>query len=216
MAPGTNIGAAHPVSVGMGKIDKTMEKKLLNDMVASGRSLAAERGRNADWMEKAIRQSVSIPATEAVKLKVMDLMADNLEDLLTKINGRKVEVGGKQLVLHTAGAPVKEIPEGLRTRMLKYIADPNIAFILMMVGLAGLYFEFAHPGAVLPGVVGGHLPAPGLFRLPDPAHQFYRHLVDLVGLYFFYPGIQNHQLWPFVRGRGGVPAVRGDDVVSGR
>jgi membrane-bound serine protease (ClpP class) len=155
MAPGTNIGAAHPVSVGMGKPDKTMEKKLVNDMVASGRSLAGERGRNADWMEKAIRQSVSIPAAEAVKLKVVDLMADNREDLLTKINGRKVEVGGKQQVLHTAGVVVKEIPEGLRFRVLKVIADPNIAYILMMIGLAGLYFEFAHPGVVLPGVIGG-------------------------------------------------------------
>ncbi|MBM4302594.1 MAG: nodulation protein NfeD [Deltaproteobacteria bacterium] len=155
MAPGTNIGAAHPVSIGMGKIDKTMEKKLLNDMVAHGRSLANERGRNADWMEKAIRQSVSIPAAEAVKLKVVDLMADNLEDLLAKINGRKVEVGGKQLILRTTGAPVKEIPEGLRTRILKHIADPNIAFILMMVGLAGLYFELSNPGMVFPGVIGG-------------------------------------------------------------
>jgi membrane-bound serine protease (ClpP class) len=154
MAPGTNIGAAHPVSIGMGKVDKTMEKKLLNDMVAYGRSLAGERGRNADWMEKAVRQSVSIPASEAVKLKVVDLMADNLEDLLTKINGRQVEVGGKQLVLHTTGVPVREIAEGLRFRLLKYIADPNIAFILMMIGLAGLYFEIAHPGVVLPGVVG--------------------------------------------------------------
>jgi membrane-bound serine protease (ClpP class) len=154
MAPGTNIGAAHPVSVGMGKINKTMEKKLVNDMVASGRALALERGRNADWMEKAIRQSVSIPATEALKLKVIDVMADNLEDLLTKINGRKVEVGGKALVLHTAGVPVREIPEGMRVRVLKYIADPNIAFILMMIGLAGLYFELAHPGVVLPGVIG--------------------------------------------------------------
>jgi membrane-bound serine protease (ClpP class) len=131
-----------------------MEKKVLNDMVAFGRALAAERGRNADWMEKAVRQSVSIPATEAVKLKVVDLMADNLEDLLTKINGRQIEVGGKQLVLHTIGAPVREIPEGLRFKLLKYIADPNIAFILMMIGLAGLYFEIAHPGVVLPGVFG--------------------------------------------------------------
>ena len=155
MAPGTNIGAAHPVSIGMSKMDKTMEKKVLNDFVAYGRALAEERGRNPDWMEKAIRQSVSISASEALKLKVIDLMADNLEDLLAKINGRTVEMGGKQVVLHTAGAPVKEIPEGLRTRVLKYIADPNIAFILMMIGLAGLYFEFAHPGVVLPGVIGG-------------------------------------------------------------
>jgi membrane-bound serine protease (ClpP class) len=155
MAPGTNIGAAHPVSIGMGKIDKTMEKKLLNDMVASGRSLAAERGRNADWIEKAIRQSVSIPANEAVKLKVVDLMADNRDDLLAKIHGRTVEAGGKQVVLQTAGATVKEIPEGLRTRLLKYIADPNIAFILMMIGLAGLYFELSNPGLIFPGVLGG-------------------------------------------------------------
>jgi membrane-bound serine protease (ClpP class) len=155
MAPGTNIGAAHPVAVGMGKTSKTMEKKIVNDMVAFGRSLAAERGRNAAWMEKAVRQSVSITATEAVKLKVVDLMADNLEDLLTKINGRKLEVAGKKLVLHTAGVPVREIPEGVRFRVLKYIADPNIAFILMMIGLAGLYFELAHPGVVLPGVIGG-------------------------------------------------------------
>ena len=155
MAPGTNIGAAHPVSIGMGKTDKTMEKKLVNDMVAFGRSLAGERGRNADWLEKAVRQSVSIPAAEALKLKVVDLMADNLEDLLTKINGRTVEVGGKQVVLHTAGVPVREIPESLRFRVLKYIADPNIAYILMMIGLAGLYFELAHPGVVLPGVIGG-------------------------------------------------------------
>jgi membrane-bound serine protease (ClpP class) len=154
MAPGTNIGAAHPVSVGLGKTSKTMEKKIVNDMVAFGRSLAAERGRNAAWMEKAVRRSVSITATEAVKLKVVDLMADNLEDLLTKINGRKLEVGGRKLVLHTAGVPVKEIPEGVRFRVLKYIADPNIAFILMMIGLAGLYFELAHPGVVLPGVIG--------------------------------------------------------------
>jgi membrane-bound serine protease (ClpP class) len=155
MAPGTNIGAAHPVSVGMGKIDKVMEKKVVNDMVAFGRSLAGERGRNADWLEKAIRQSVSIPAAEAVKLKVVDLQADNLEDLLSKINGRTVEVGGKQVVLRTAGVPIQEIPEGLRFRLLKYIADPNIAFILMMIGLAGLYFELAHPGVVFPGVIGG-------------------------------------------------------------
>jgi membrane-bound serine protease (ClpP class) len=154
MAPGTNIGAAHPVSVGLGKMDQTMEKKMVNDFVAYGRALAEERGRNPDWMEKAIRQSVSIPASEALKLKVIDVVADNLEDLLTKLNGRKVEVGGKTLVLNTAGVPVKDIPEGVRFQVLKYIADPNIAFILMMIGLAGIYFELAHPGVVFPGVLG--------------------------------------------------------------
>ena len=154
MAPGTNIGAAHPVSIGMGKMDPTMEKKVLNDFVAYGRALSEERGRNPDWMEKAIRQSVSISASEALKLKVIDLMADNLDDLLSKVNGRRVMVHGQPWVLKTAGAPVKEIPETLRTRLLKYIGDPNVAFILMMIGLAGIYFELAHPGVVLPGVIG--------------------------------------------------------------
>jgi membrane-bound serine protease (ClpP class) len=154
MAPGTNIGAAHPVSIGAGKMDKTMETKVVNDMAAFARSLAAERGRNAEWAEKAVRQSVSITASEALKLKVIDVMADNLEDLLTKIEGRRVTVAGKAVTLHTTGVPVREIPEGVRFRVLKYIADPNIAFILMMIGLAGLYFEMAHPGVVFPGVIG--------------------------------------------------------------
>jgi membrane-bound serine protease (ClpP class) len=154
MAPGTNIGAAHPVSIGMGKMDKTMEKKVVNDFVAYGRALAEERGRNADWMEKAIRQSVSIAANEALKLKVIDLIAESPEDLLAKINGRQVVVGGRKVALKTAGAPVKEIPEGVRFTLLRHLADPNIAFILMMIGLAGLYFELAHPGVVLPGVLG--------------------------------------------------------------
>ena len=154
MAPGTNIGAAHPVSIGLGKMDKTMEKKMLNDFVAYGRALTEERGRNPDWMEKAIRQSVSISSSEALKLKVVDLLADNLDDLLNKVNGRRVLVHGQPWVLKTAGVPIVEIPERLRTRLLKYIADPNIAFLLMMIGLAGIYFELAHPGVVLPGVVG--------------------------------------------------------------
>jgi len=185
MAPGTNIGAAHPVSIGMGKVDKTMEKKLVNDMVAHGRSLANERGRNADWMEKAVRQSVSIPATDALKLKVVDLLADNREDLLAKINGRKVEVGGKQLVLRTAGAPVKEIPEGLGAWVLKYFADPNIAFILMMVGLAGLYFEFAHPGVVLPGVIGAICLLLAFFAFQTLPINFIGILLILLAFIFF-------------------------------
>jgi membrane-bound serine protease (ClpP class) len=154
MAPGTNIGAAHPVSIGMGKMDQVMGEKVVNDMAAYGRALAVERGRNADWVEKGVRQSASITATEALKLKVIDVIADSLEDLLRKVDGRMVQVAGQTRPLRTSGAPVTEIPEDLRTKVLKYIADPNIAFILMMLGMAGLYFELAHPGVILPGVVG--------------------------------------------------------------
>lgn len=154
MAPGTNIGAAHPVSVGLGKMDKVMGEKVVNDMVAYARSLALERGRNADWAEKAVRKSVSIDAQQAQKLKVVDLVAEDLDDLLKQVNGRKVKLAKEEIPLKTVGVPVKTVSEGWRTSILKRIADPNIAFILMLIGLAGLYFELANPGVVLPGVVG--------------------------------------------------------------
>ena len=154
MAPGTNIGAAHPVSMGGKGMDKVMGEKVVNDMVAYGQALAAERGRNAEWVEKAVRQSASITASEALRLKVIELLAESLEELLQKVHGRSVKVAGKTRTLNTAGKPVREIPETWRNRVLKYIADPNIAFLLMMLGLAGLYFELAHPGVVFPGVVG--------------------------------------------------------------
>ncbi len=186
MAPGTNIGAAHPVSIGMGgKMDKTMETKVLNDFVAYGRSLAEEHGRNPDWMEKAIRQSVSISASEALKLKVVDLMADNLDDLLAKVNGRRVQVAGKPQVLLTAGAPLREIPENLRYRILGHIADPNIAFVLMMIGLAGIYFELAHPGVVLPGVVGATCLLLALFAFQTLPVNYIGVLLILLSFVFF-------------------------------
>ncbi|MEJ5328968.1 MAG: nodulation protein NfeD [Desulfobaccales bacterium] len=154
MAPGTNIGAAHPVAVGLGKADKVMSDKVLNDMAAYGRALALERGRNADWVEKAVRKSVSIDAAEALRLKVIDLVADNLGDLVAALHNRTAKTAAGPRTLKTTGVPLRDIPEGLGTRILKHIADPNIAFILMLIGLAGLYFELAHPGAILPGVVG--------------------------------------------------------------
>ncbi|MGC2693847.1 MAG: ATP-dependent Clp protease proteolytic subunit, partial [Desulfobaccales bacterium] len=186
MAPGTNIGAAHPVSIGLGdQTDKTMETKVLNDFVAYGRSLAEEHGRNPDWMEKAIRRSVSISASEALKLKVVDLMADNLDDLLTKINGRRVLVQGKPQVLQTAGAPLRQIPENLRYRILEHVADPNIAFVLMMIGLAGIYFELAHPGVILPGVVGATCLLLALFAFQVLPVNYIGVLLILLSFVFF-------------------------------
>jgi membrane-bound serine protease (ClpP class) len=155
MAPGTNIGAAHPVSLGGKGMDKVMATKVVNDMAAYVRSLAAERSRNADWAEKAVRQSVSIPAADALKLKVIDVLADDLPDLLKKIDGRQVRLNLGPRTLKTAGAKIVPIQEGFRHKVLTQLADPNIAMILMMIGLAGLYFELAHPGAILPGVLGG-------------------------------------------------------------
>jgi membrane-bound serine protease (ClpP class) len=155
MAPGTNIGAAHPVSLGAKEMDKVMSAKVVNDMAAYVRSLAAERGRNAQWAEKAVRQSVSLPAAEALQLKVIDLIAEDLPDLLKKIDGREVRLNQGLRTLKTAKATIVPLNPGFRHQVLTHLADPNIAMILMMIGLAGLYFELAHPGAILPGVLGG-------------------------------------------------------------
>lgn len=152
MAPGTNIGAAHPVGAGGKDIDDTMSEKVVNDMVAQARSVAEQRDRNADWVEEAIRDSVSITETEALRKNVIDLVADDLDALLTLLDGRKVKGKG---ALALKDAPRKLVVEDLRTKVLRAISDPNIAFILFLIGAAGLYFEFSHPGAIFPGVIGG-------------------------------------------------------------
>jgi len=152
MAPGTNIGAAHPVGIGGKKIDKTMADKVVNDMVAHAKSVAEKRGRNAEWVEKAIRESVAVTETEALKENIIDIVASDLDDLIKQINGRNIKDKG---VLKLADAKQIVLEESLRTKVLKTISDPNIAYILLMLGLAGLYFELSHPGAIFPGVIGG-------------------------------------------------------------
>jgi membrane-bound serine protease (ClpP class) len=154
MARATNMGAAHPVAVG-GQMDKEMLKKVENDAAAFARTLATERGRNAEWMEKAVRSSVSVTEREALKLKVIDLIADSVPDLLEKIDGRVVKTKRGLVTLETKNAPVKIIEIRFRDRFLALITDPNIAYILMMVGMLGIFFELSNPGVVLPGVIGG-------------------------------------------------------------
>ena len=154
MAPATNIGAAHPVALS-GGVDKESMKKIENDAAAFARTIAAERGRNADWAEKAVRQSVSITEREAVRLKVVDLVADGLPDLLEKVDGRTVKTARGPVTLATRGAVVKPIEIGFRDRVLNVITDPNVAYILMMLGMLGLFFELSNPGVILPGVIGG-------------------------------------------------------------
>jgi membrane-bound serine protease (ClpP class) len=155
MAPGTNIGAAHPVGAGGQDIQKTMSEKVVNDMAAYARGIAEGKGRNGEWVEKAIRESVSITAEEALEKKVIDLIAKDLDELLERLDGREVTLPAGKVVLRTKGIAKVYHREGFRDRVLKTISDPNIAYILMMIGLAGLYFELAHPGAIFPGVVGG-------------------------------------------------------------
>ncbi len=171
MAPGTNIGAATPVQLGGGSIlpgggseqerqgkngepADTETRKIINDAVAYIRSLAMLHGRNADWAEKAVRSAASVPTAEALKLNVIDVIADNVPDLLRRIDGRMVIVAGKPQRLATSGLQVVTVPPGWRTTFLALLTDPNIAFILMLIGTYGLILEFFHPGAVLPGLVG--------------------------------------------------------------
>jgi membrane-bound serine protease (ClpP class) len=154
MAPATNIGAAHPVALG-GGADKESLKKVENDAAAFIRTIALERGRNADWAEKAVRQSVSITERDAVRLKVVDLVAESVPDLLAKIDGRTVRTARGPVTLATRDAPVRPIEIGFRDRFLNVITDPNVAYVLMMLGMLGLFFELSNPGVILPGVIGG-------------------------------------------------------------
>jgi len=153
MAPGTNVGAAHPVAMG-GEMDAVMKAKVENDAAAYIKSIAEKRGRNVQWAEDAVRKSVSVTEREALSLKVIDLIADDVPSLLAAVDGREVVTGAGKVVLHTKGAPLKEAPMGWRLEALKALSDPNIAFILMTLGTIGLIAELYNPGAILPGIVG--------------------------------------------------------------
>jgi membrane-bound serine protease (ClpP class) len=153
MAPGTNIGAAHPVSIG-DKLDKVSSEKAANDAAAYIKSIAAQKGKNAVWAEESVRKSVSITEKEALKNNVIDLVAKDLDFLLLAIDGKKVTVNGKEMLLRTAEAKRVTEEMGLRHKILHIIGDPTIAYILMLLGFYGLFFELTNPGAVLPGVVG--------------------------------------------------------------
>lgn len=155
MAPGTNIGAAHPVVAGGKEMDETMNTKMVNDLVAFIKSIASKRGRNADWGEEAVRKSVSITAEEALRLKVVDLIAKDMNDLLLKLEGWPVQTKEGEKKLALKGLSTERVQENLRDKILKTVSNPNIAYILMLIGLAGLYFELSHPGAIFPGVIGG-------------------------------------------------------------
>ena len=154
MSPGTNIGAATPISLN-GPMDSTLARKVTNDASAFARTVAAQRGRNAVWAEQAVRQAVAISETEAVHAHVVDFVAGDLSDLLAKADSLHWRRGETLRRMDTRGARVVRIEPGFRQRLLAHIADPNIAYLLMMLGFYGLIFELQNPGAILPGVVGG-------------------------------------------------------------
>jgi membrane-bound serine protease (ClpP class) len=155
MAPGTHIGAAHPVSLGEGKESKTMGEKIVNDTVSYIKTIAKTRGRNVDWGERAVRKSVSITEEEAVKLNVVDFISPDIQDLLSKIDGKVVKFDGVTRTLLTKGVKPRSLQMSWRYRFLDIISNPSIAYILLMLGIYGIFFELSNPGAILPGVVGG-------------------------------------------------------------
>jgi membrane-bound serine protease (ClpP class) len=193
MAPGTNLGAATPIAIGGGSPfdaerdedrpggannqdgDETDEQrpplrnpgeaKAVNDAVAYIRGLAELRGRNAEWAEQAVREAASLSSAAAARQEVIDFTAVSIDDLLTKADGRTVQVGQTDVRLETANLAIEEIEPDWRTRLLSVITDPNIALILMMVGIYGLIFEFINPGALVPGTIGGISLVTGLYAL---------------------------------------------------
>lgn len=158
MAPGTNIGAASPVAMGVGADEEkkaaTSLKKAKNDAAAYMRSLAQLRGRNADWGALAVTKAESISAEEAYKLKVIDLIAKDYDELLTKADGRTTMIHNVATQINTKGASIEHMPTDWRHEFLSFITNPNIAYILMLIAMYGIFFELSNPGAILPGVAG--------------------------------------------------------------
>lgn len=185
MAPGTNIGAAHPVAVGGGDLDDTMKAKIENDSVAYIKSIAEQRKRNAAWAEDAVRKSLSVTERDALKLKVVDLIADDLPSLLKQLDGRAVQLQAGRAVLHTAGAETREFPMGLRLEFLKALSDPNIAYLLMTIGTVGLMAELYNPGAILPGIVGAISLVMAFYALQSLPVNYAGVLLFLLGIVFF-------------------------------
>lgn len=182
MAPGTNIGAAHPVGAGGKDISGKMSEKVINDMVAHAKSVAEERGRNPEWVEQAIRESVSVTETEALKENIIDLIAKDTDDLIRQLNGREIRDKG---VLSLDKAQKVSVKPGLRTKILKTISNPNIAYILLMIGFAGLYFELSHPGAIFPGVIGGIALILAFFALQTLPVNYAGILLIILAIIFF-------------------------------
>lgn len=154
MAPATKIGSAHPVAVGGGEMDEDTKNKTVKHTVAEAKKIAEKRGRNMEWAEKAVSDSISSTWTEALDENVIDLIANTRDELLEKIDGREVVTETGERILHTKGADVRIVRMNLRDRLLNIISDPNIAYILLILGFYGLFFELSNPGSVFPGVVG--------------------------------------------------------------
>lgn len=195
MAPGTSTGAAHPVSIGLGNQgqDKTMEEKVTHDAAAYIRTLAEKRGRNVQMAEDAVRKSLSYTEQEALKGKIIDLIANSEQELVKSLDGWKIKrFNGQVEELNLRDQVIEEIPMTFRQKLLMTIANPNLAYILLMIGLLGLYFEFANPGAVLPGVFGGISLLLAFFSFQILPVNYVGLLLILLGTFLFVLEVKVH------------------------
>lgn len=184
MAPGTNIGAAHPVAIGE-KMDKAIAEKAINDAAAYIKSLAERTGRNAKWAEDAVRKSISATESEALKEKVIDIVSKDMNSLLTSIDGMTVKTAVGDKILKTANAVVTREEMSFRQKVLNFITDPNVAYILMMLGFYGLFFELTNPGSIFPGVVGGICLILAFYAFQTLSVNYAGFLLVLLGIILF-------------------------------
>jgi membrane-bound serine protease (ClpP class) len=185
MAPGTNAGAAHPVTIGKDKPDKDMMQKVVKDAEAYVRSIAAKKGRNIEWSAKAVSQSASITAKDALEKHVIDIVAENMDDLLTQAEGKTVETKKGKVTLKLKGKQKVEIEMPFKYKFLSYLSDPNVAYLLMMMGIYGILFEIYSPGAIFPGVVGGISIILALYAFQTIPITFAGVFLILLGIVFF-------------------------------
>ncbi len=187
MAPSTNLGSASPVSMGGGEMDSTMAKKIKNDAVAYIRGLARLRDRNEAWAVEAVEEAVSLPAEDAVARGVVDLIADSREDLLAQVHGRVVALEGDSAHVVTIGDPhtATDFEKSLRYRLLAALNNPNVAYMLLILGFYGIFFELSNPGAVFPGVAGAISLILGLFALQSLSMNYAGLLLLLLGVGLF-------------------------------
>jgi len=185
MAPGTNIGAASPISMGGGVSDSTLSAKLLNDTAAFVRSIAERRGRNTEWADRAVRSAESITETEALELNVIDRIAADAEELVRLADGTTVSLPSGDVALALTGARLERRPMGLRFRLLALLANPNIAYALLMLGMYGLFFELSNPGSIFPGVVGAIALILAFFSLQTLPMNYAGLLLIVLGMVLF-------------------------------
>lgn len=185
MTPGTNVGAAHPVTIGKDKVDKEMMDKIVKDAEAYVRSIAAKRGRNIEWAAKSVKESASIPAKDALDKNVVDIVAESMDDLLLKADGRTVETKKGKVTLKLKEKKKVEIDMPFKYQFLSYLSDPNVAYLLMMIGIYGILFEIYSPGSIFPGVVGGISIILALYAFQTIPITFAGVFLILLGIVFF-------------------------------